>query len=867
MKKPLAIVTMVIAITAFISLASGFKALGVGKTASDFDARTVLILHYHRYDGNYAGWNLWIWPHKPVSIPGKAYQFTGKDAYGEYAVIKFQKRYTSLGFIVRLDDWKAKDVSVDRFVNIPKSGVAEIWVLQGQRQWFSNVKDIDISPRALGAFLNSLTTIDVFLTNPVETKNWREAFNFTVGNERWPIKDVIPAIPGDMTNTNYVEIDLAKPLSPYDVAKDMKLHIKGFVPSTVYAYKALNDKVFHYDGKLGAIYSPQSTIFKVWSPVSSNVKVLLFKKASDNKPYAVLNMKRDESGVWSVKVNGNLNGVYYLYEFHSYGKTRIAPDIYSQAADMYNTKSMVVNLNESNPQGWTDDTYGGIKKQTDAVIYEVDVRDFTSLPNSKVPKNYRGKYLGFVYPGTSYDGIAIGFDHLKKLGITDVQLLPIQDFWNEPFNQYNWGYITYLFNVPEAQYSTMPSSPLETLKEVKKMILSLHKANIGVVMDVVYNHTAGIGKRSPFDQSVPYYYYRIDRSGKYLNQSGVGNTLATENYMVRKFILDSLKYWLTEYHVNGFRFDLLGLYDPLTVKDIVQTLRKIDPNVLLYGEPWGGWGVTPFFAKGDQKGMHLALFNDNLRDAVIGSVFNSKAKGFIEGSNRYIAIERGVVGETDYTSLISGFTLNPDETLNYVTCHDNYTLWDKISAAEPNWTLEEKKSALKLANTIILTSQGVPFLSGGVEFARSKRGNSNSYNAGDEVNGFNWSRIKKFEDVNDYYKGLIELRRAHPAFRMNDPKEIRSHITFFSKHFKQVTKYLRMPMAFVAYEIKDNANKDSWKNIIVIYNGENENVSFSLPSGTWNLVVNGKKAGTSILRKVSGKINISPISAYVLYQN
>ncbi len=866
MKKFLIVVLILSSMFFSYAVAAQFKAIGNGKTAADFGAKTVLIVHYHRYDGNYSGWNLWIWPHKPVSLPGAAYQFSGKDDYGPYAIVKFDKKYTSLGFIVRLDDWKAKDVSVDRFASIPPSGVAEIWVVQGQHDWYTNPNEIDISPRALGCFLNSLTKIDAFLTNDIDTKQWKDNVKVVIGNSKWPIKEVVPAIPGDVTRTNYIEIELAKPLSPFDVSKDMILKIKGFSPATIYAYKALNDSVFHYDGQLGSIYSKDSTTFKVWSPVSKEVKLLLYKNASDSIPYATYEMKRNEAGVWSVKVNGNLNGVYYLYEFNSYGKIRKAPDIYCYAADMYNRKSMVIDLTKTDPKGWNGDNYVGLKHQTDAIIYEMDVRDFTSLKSSGLPKIYRGKYLGLTVHGTNYDGIPTGIDHLRSLGITDVHLMPIQDFWNEPFGQYNWGYVTYLFNVPEAQYSTLPSSPTATVKQVKEMVLALHKTNIGVIMDVVYNHTSGVGKYSPFDQSVPYYYYRIDRKGTYLNQSGVGNTIATENYMARKFILDSLKYWVRQYHIDGFRFDLLGLYDPQTVKEIVKQLRELNPRIILYGEPWGGWGVTPLFSKGDQKGMHLAVFNDNLRDGIIGSVFDPTAKGFIEGMRKNVIIERGVVGEIEYNSLISGFAQNPDETVNYVTSHDNYTLWDRISAAEPRWTLQQKKAAQKFANAIILTSQGVPFLAGGVEFARTKEGNGNSYNAGDAVNGFDWSRLRTFKDVNEYYKGLITLRRTHPAFRMVDPKEIKKHIVFFPKQYRQITKYLRMPLAVVAYEIKGNANGDSWRNILVVYNGETKPFEFTLPKGKWHVVVNAEKAGVETLKVVSSKIELSPTSAYVLFQ-
>ncbi len=868
MRKTLLTVLILSLMVLSIAMAANFRSVASGKTAASFGAKTVLIIHYHRYDNNYSGWNLWIWPHKPASLPGAAYQFTRQDDYGPYAIVKFSQKYTSLGFIVRLNEWQAKDVSEDRFQDIPSSGIAEIWVVQGQRDWYTDPNKIDISPRAMGTFLNSLNIIDAFLTNSIDTKQWRQNVKVTVNGKNWPIESVYPVLPGGITKTNYIEIKLARALSTYDVAKPIVLKIKGFSPSPVYVYKALNDPKFYYDGRLGPIYSPTLTTFKVWSPVSRNVSVLLYKSANDSKPYAIYKMIRNGEGVWKVSVKSDLNGVYYLYKLESYGKVRTTPDIYCYAADMYNRKSMIVNLKKTNPQDWKNDTSPNLSHQTDAIIYEVNVRDFTSKESSKVPEKYRGKYLGFTVHGTNYHGIPTGVDHLRSLGVTDVHLMPIQDFWNSPFEQYNWGYVTYLFNVPEAQYSTQPSDPSKTIEEVKEMIEAIHRSGIGVILDAVYNHTSGVGKYSPFDQTVPYYYYRIDKKGTYLNQSGVGNAIATENPMARKYILDSLKYWIKEYHVNGFRFDLLGLYEPQTVKEIVTELRKIDPNILLYGEPWGGWGVTPLFGKGDQRGMHIALFNDNLRDAIVGSVFNQRAKGFIEGINsKNIAIERGVVGETKYTPLISGFTSQPDETINYVTSHDNYTLWDKISAAEPKWTVEQRKSAQKLANAIILTSQGIPFIAGGVEFARTKNGNGNSYNAGDAVNGFDWSRLEKFEDVDDYYTGLIKLRKEHPAFRMFEANQIKKHIVFFPKQFKQVTKYLKAPLTVVAYEIKGSANGDSWKNIIVIYNGETSYVKFKLPPGDWNLVVDKEHAGTATIKKVSGAIEIAPTSAYVLNQN
>lgn len=860
--KKLSLLIVVLMLFSSLALAAGYSALSAGRTATDFGAKTVVIIHYHRFDGNYEGWNLWIWPTKPVGIAGSAYQFTGSDAYGPYAVVKFDKKYTQVGFIVRFDDWKAKDVAVNRYINVPSSGVAEIWVLEGQMEYWTNPADVNTEPRVMGAFLDRLDTIDAFLSKNVNLRNWEKEFDFTVGGKRWPILKVKPEVAGGALDTNYVKIKLVAPLNTYQVAQPMILKIAGFATKTVYAYKALNEKPFNYDGRLGAIYSQEKTTFRVWSPVSSSASVLLFRKADSTVPYKTCGMSRNSEGVWSVSVPGDLNGVYYLYAFRSYGKYRKTPDIYSHSANASNTKSMVIDLLKTNPKGWNETPSPKLAARTDAVVYETSVRDFTAATSSGVSGDYRGKYMGFTATDTSYDGILTGLAHLKALGITDVQLLPIEDFWNVPLDSYNWGYVPYLYMVPEAQYSTEPSDPATSVFQVKSMIEALHKEGLGVILDISFSHTSAVGEGSAFDQTVPYYYYRIDKNGQYTNQSGVGNTLDTGNYMMRKYVLDTLKYWLEEYHVDGFRLDQLALINADTVKDFTKELTEMDPKILLYGEPWGS-----YFTYGDQKGMNIGFFNGPLYNAINGS-YNLSSGGFSVGeSGQNTLIQRGVVGEIDYDTLINGFALNPGESINYVSSHDGYTLWDRISGLEKGWTEAQKIDAQKLSLGIILTSQGIPFLYGGTEFARTKYGNSNSYDAPDSVNELKWSRLKEFSSLDSYVKGLIRIRKEHPAFRMTSATEVKAHLIFFPKQFRQINEYVKMPVPFVGYEIKGNANGDAWKDIIVLYNGDTSAVDFTLPDGEWNVVVDKSSAGTKTLKTFSGKIGIPPTSMMVLYRN
>jgi len=857
---------------------NNFVSLSEGKTAADFDAQTVLIVHYHRPDGAYEPWNLWIWPSKPVSKEGARYLFDGEDSFGKYAIIKFQEKHEELGFIVRTDNWE-KDVSMDRFVSIPESGVAEIWVLSGVENYYTDPKNLDLSPRINAAIMDSFDEIKVSLTVPFDTKEWKGKVHFYEVDGSDPValnvSDVYKTDPTDISVTSNITIKLANPISPQDVDKLYKVDIEGYVSENyVIMRNVLDEEVFHYYGNdLGAVYSPAKTDFKVWSPVSSEAKVLLFNDYLDEEPYKEVPMSKNDNGVWHATVNGDLKGKYYLYEFVSYGETRRTIDVYSMALAINSTKSAIIDLNDTDPAGWNNDKRPSLNNPEDAIVYEIHVKDFTIDESSGVPEEYRGKYLGLTIENTqSPSGVKTGLSHLKELGVTHVHIMPIQDVGSldeTKFDeQYGWGYDPLVYNVPEGIYSTNPYDPLKRINEVKNVVKTFHENGIRVVMDVVYNHTYQVGKNSPFDQTVPYFYYRTDQSGKYTNGSGCGNEIATERFMVRKYIVDSLKYWVNEYHVDGFRFDLLGLFDKETVKTISEELHAILPDVLLYGEPWTGGGPITF-GKGDQKGLEVAVFNDDVRDAIRGSVFDPAVRGFgLGATGQQTKIKRGVVGSIEYDSTIRSWAQDPQETMNYVSNHDNYTLWDKnaLALSVKPWeeeidqqTLETLKASQKFSNAMILTMQGIPFLHGGVDFARTKNGNHNPYNVL-EPNVYEWNRKSEFYDIFKYYQGMIQLRKAHPAFRMTNSEDIIAHMEFF-----ELPKEYRKTVAFI---IKDNANNDPWKNIVVVYNAEPEfSVQITLPEGEWNLVVNENTAGNETLDVVEGTIVASPLSVYVLYQN
>ena len=653
-------------------------------------------------------------------------------------------------------------------------------------------------------------------------------------------------------------ITLEKPISPKEISQFIEMKIEGDFPRTVYARAVLDGKDYQYSkDDLGNRYSKTQTAFKLWSPVASSVELFLFDNLIDG-PSEIIDMQRGANGVWFSTVKGDLHGKYYQYRLKSYNETRVAADINSYAASADSTRSMVVDLSRTNPKRWVLPK-AMQRPQTEAILYELHVRDLTSDASSGVPENLRGKYLGFARSGTrSPSGAKTGLDYLQSLGVTDLHILPIQNFNPKNSGVYNWGYETNLFNMPEEQYSTDPNDPVKTILETKTMFQAIRDAGMRVVMDVVYNHTVPAkGEESAFWETVPYYYFRTNDQGQVLNESGVGNALNDERPMARKYIRDSVMFWTKEYGVDGYRFDLIGMFVKATVQDFTAALRKIRPDIVLYGEPWTGGGPTRF-GKGTQRGTEFAVFNDNIRNAMRGDLDGTKTGFVMGGLTSLTAIKKGVVGSINYADNIADFADSPLETINYISAHDNLTLWDKFDKSMPDSNISMKARAAQFGGAIVLTSQGVPFLEGGVEIGRTKGGNNNSYNAGDGANKYDWARAAQFPDVQKYYQGMIAIRKAHPAFKMQTADLIRKNLKFLADS--------SLPNGVVAYTLDGAAVKDSWKKIVVILHGTRGRQTMQLPAGTWNVAANDTKASTSSLGKVSGTLNLEPLSAYILYQ-
>lgn len=617
----------------------------------------------------------------------------------------------------------------------------------------------------------------------------------------------------------------------------------------------LNASAYTYTGDdLGSVYTPGTTSFRLWAPTASDVQVLLYDSELGGLTRQEA-MQRSEQGTWYVQVQGNLDRWYYLYLLTIHGVTQTAVDPYARAISVNGLRGMIVNLATTNPDGWNADTYKTLAHSVDAVLYELHVRDFSIEQNSGMTN--KGRYLAFTERGTKGpDGGVTGVDSLLQLGISHVQILPVEEFASVDENapdQYNWGYDPRNYNVPEGAYATTPHGTAR-ITEFKQLVQSLHKANIGVIMDVVYNHTFAT-LDSDFNKIVPQYYYRTDYAGYYTNGSGVGNEIATERPMVQKFVRDSLKYWVQQYHVDGFRFDLMALLGVETMKLVAEDLHALNPNVLLYGEPWtGGGSALPagqLVTKGQQKGLGFGVFNDDMRNALVGSMFDAHNQGFPTGAwNEAGALRVGVMGSIDT------FTAAPGETLNYATSHDNYTLWDKIGLSNGSDTEYNRILMDQLVQAIVLTSQGIPFIQGGDEFLRTKGGNDNSYKAGDAVNQFAWERKSQHMDVFNYYAGLIALRNHHSAFRMSSADDVRKHLTF-----------LGSPDNTVAFQLTGHANGDAWATIIVIYNPTKANAVVSLPAGSWTIVGTQGHVDETPLGQAAGTVVVPGIACVILYQN
>lgn len=813
---------------------------------SQYPDQSVVIVHYHRPDGDYADWNLWAWPDGGA---GQRYDFTGETEFSRYATLVLPESVPLIGMIVREGEWRAKDVDRDRFARISRGGVTEVWLVAGNERVFLTPASVDLSARIFGAFLDSSDLIHFTTSTALDESTLRRT---VLENRRGEaVEYEIVSIEEADANPSRGVTYAARLSSPVD--EDHLGHLRLNPPdmdaATVFARDVLTeDRFTALDAELGPIWSPESTTFRTWSPVADSVDLLLFEKPDSKLPFLAVPLERKNNGVWETAVTGDFHGMTYQYWFKSYGVDRVTADIHSLAATTDSLRSVVVAPDRTDPDNWGRFDPPQIASPTDEVIYEIHVRDF-SIADPSLDADLRGTYAGLTHRGSvEVDGrtVQTGLNHLEELGVTAVHLLPVQDF-TAPLDQYNWGYWTALFNVAESNYSTEPGDPLQAMQDLKSAIAGLHEAGIRVILDVVYNHTSTSYELSPFDQSVPYYYFRTTIDGSLRNDAGVGNSIADERPMARKYIADSLEYWTREYNIDGYRFDLLGTHQPDSVREWVQRIRSVRPDATIYGEPWTGGGPI-YFPKGAQRGMGIAVFNDHLRNAIRGDL-DGTAQGFATGpAGDTGSIRRGVMGAID------DFTDDPTESINYASAHDNLTLWDKIVLTQPNATDKQRRAMQKLSHAIVLTSQGVPFIHGGADFARTKSGNHNSYNAGDEVNLFDWQRKDEYRDVFDYIRGLIELRAAHPVLRLSDRAEVRESLRW--RRLPEGT-----PDAVLAFTLDCEATGDQLQ---VMYNGTNRELSVPLGTGQWAVLVDDQNAGTKPLRSIRGSMALPPYSASVL---
>lgn len=657
-----------------------------------------------------------------------------------------------------------------------------------------------------------------------------------------------PTVPVADRMVQSVRVKLTKRVTDVGVTTPIKIRVEGEVERPVYPREVLSHPDFVYKGSdLGAKFSERSTTFKVWSPVSRRASILLF--ADDRTPaFSVIPMRRGNKGVWYATVPGGLHGVYYQYKFESLGQTRFAADIYGVSASADSTRSMVINMARMNPAGWpAKHPFQG--KPTDAIVYETHIRDFSIDAESGVKPEWRGKYLAFIQKNTRVPGaqFATGTAYLKSLGITHVHFLPFQDFNPAHSKGYNWGYETTLFNVPEEQYTVNPRDSIGRIRQCKAMIAALQNAGIGVILDVVYNHSVpSVGAGSAFWQTVPWYYFRTNDRGEILNESGVGNALNDERPMVRKFIRDSLTFWAKEYRLDGFRFDLMGMFTAESNIEFAKAIRSVNPKALIYGEPWTGGGPLRF-GKGDQKGTGIAVFNDDFRNTFRGEL-DGPGLGFATGgTTSFDAVIRAMSGSID------GFASSPQETVNYVSAHDNYTFADKVSASLLASTDVLRERAVRFAHVAVLTSQGIPFLEGGVEIGRTKGMDSNSYGGGDLVNQYDWVRATKFRERLEYFRGLITLRKKNSGLRLRTAEEVRRDLTF--------TDPARLPKNVVMGRIAQPEGA-----LVIVLNGNAGAQSVNLPAGTWSVLVNEQRASAQPIGTAAGRVSIPALSALVLQE-
>lgn len=619
------------------------------------------------------------------------------------------------------------------------------------------------------------------------------------------------------------------------------------------------DQLFFYEGNdLGVSYSPEKTTFKLWAPTAAKIKLKLFRE--DEQSPEFFNMKRQDKGIWGSEIDRDLEQYRYSFLVCINLEWREAVDPYATALTVNGEYGVVIDPEKAMVTG--SDCPPPLKRPVDAIIYEAHIRDLTMHPSSG--NSRKGTYLGAADTGTSSPlRIETGLSYIKSLGVTHIELLPFHDFEGvdelDRFSTYNWGYNPVHFNVPDGSYATDPENPYSRITELKQLISAIHHIGMGVIMDVVYNHVY-IREDSPFEKIVPGYFFRHDVHGIPSNGTGVGNDIASERLMVRKYIVDSVFYWLKEYHVDGFRFDLMGILDVETMTAVRKAVDSVNPQILIIGEGWDLNTPLPTDKKANianqAKLPRIGQFNDWFRDSIKGSTFNIYDKGYALGNDRYLdAAKQVLAGSIGIGKRKNGLFLQPVQSVNYIESHDNHTLWDKLKICCPDQDEATLKKQHRLATSLVLLAQGIPFLHSGQEFFRTKKGIGNSYRSPDEVNWLDWDRRDQNMNNVNYIKGIIEIRNSNEAFRLADSDQIRIHMSF-----------LPVQTPLIGYALTEIKPHDLWKKILVLINPSMDQQLAELPEeAKWNVLADHEKASAKPFRHLEGnKVLVEPCSLLVI---
>lgn len=781
----------------FIALSTLLAVLAIGlpTVSNAANPETIkLTVHYQRTDADYTSWNLWIWKNL----------LTGTDVDVNKAGVTFTSD-DAYGKVVTLDI-----TGMDKFDNLG--------IIVRKGEWSS--KDIPD---------------DRFITK----------FGANGVTEIW-LRQADPTI--------YYEL----PTTAAPVPVGNKL-------AKLYESAEFISK-YTYTGKdLGNTYTTGATKFRVWAPTAKSVSLVTYATAEASLASGTeVAMTADLNGTWTTTLTGDKDGLIYNYRVALEDKTNEAVDPYVRATTINGVRGVVVNLAKTNPANWNTKKPAFSGKATDAVIYELHVRDLSMDASSGISAANRGKYLAFTELKTRSGGVTTGVSAIKELGVTHVELLPVYDFASvdESDPTFNWGYDPQNYNVPEGSYSSDPNNPKARITELKQAIAAMHGQGLRVNMDVVYNH---VYNPSSFSQNliVPGYFFRTDENGNLTNGTGVGNDVASERPMVRKFIVESVKYWASEYKFDGFRFDLMGIMDIQTINEVSAALKVIDPTIIIIGEGWN-MGTLPIDQRASQTNVsklaNVAHFNDQIRDGLKGSVFNAGDTGWATGKTGALAdVLPGIVGNIDYSSsfLNKWWTSSPAQSVNYVESHDNLSLADKLTASVKGISPAGIAQTSQFATSVVFLAQGVPFMQAGQEFLRSKNGDENSYKSNDATNSLKWSTKAKYASTVDYFKGLIALRAAHPAFRMSTASAVKANL-----------KFLKSSDNVIVYSLNGKAVRDKASTIVVIHNANPSASIVTLPNGKkWSILAKGSKIGTKVLETVAAtKISVPGQSTMVLTQ-